>query len=276
MNLHQHYQQFVATHPRRKQRIAGAEWEYIICGAGPETLLLLPGGFGVADTAFRYLQAFKAEYRVISVSYPTTITTVAGLVDGLATLLAHEQVAQAHVLGGSYSGMIAQSLVRRYPDLVATLILSHTGAPNSARTIWNRACCGLVRALPTRLLRAVLHGLNRGFLPGKSADQCFWRGYFAAMIATETRASVLNRLWVLADFDRNYRFTSGDLRAWAGRILIAEATHDGLIPARERAALQRLYPQAQCWVFPAGDHADTITQPEPQIALIRSFLAAGA
>lgn len=267
------YRAFCAAHPPHYRTLAGAVWEFVGAGAGPETLVLLPGGFGVADTAFLYVQALAAQYRVISVSYPDTLGSVAGLADGLAALLAGEGVARAHVLGGSYSGFIAQVFVRRHPALVASLILSHTGAPQPRRARAAAATLALFRLAPMPLLRAALWLLNYGFLPGRAPENRFWRGYFAAMIGRLRRAAYLSRLQVLRDFDLNQRFTPADLNGWPGRLLLAEAARDGLVPAAERDSLRRLYPQAQRRSFAHGRHADTISQPDEQIAMIREFLA---
>jgi pimeloyl-ACP methyl ester carboxylesterase len=265
---------FCETHPRTVQQIDGAEWQYIACGHGATTLVLLPGGFGLAETAFRYVLACEPACRVIAVTYPTTISTVAGLTDGLACLLRRNRVERAHVLGGSYSGMVAQCFVRRYPALVHTLILSHTGAPRPSRARWSQACMALLEVLPMPLLRGMLRLMNYGFLPGHTPEQRFWRRHFARMIDKTTRADYLNRLHVLQDFDRNYRFTPDDLRDHAVPILLIEAARDGMVGEHERAALRQLYPAARRHVFPQGSHAETVTRPEAEIDVIMHWIAA--
>lgn len=263
---------FLAQHPPRYPVLGGSVWEYIACGEGATPLLLLPGGFGVAATSFRYIQAFASHYRVIALSYPGDIDTVAGLVAGIIAILDAEGVEQAHVLGGSYSGLIAQCLVRQHAQRVATLILSHTGPPWPHRIRQSNWAIRLLAITPLPLLRALLRLASYGFLPERNAVQAFWRAHFAAIIAAQTRESCINRFRVAIDFDRNYRFSPTDLSGWPGHIAILEATHDNVVSAAERATLRALYPQAQVHTFRGGNHSATIDRPDEQIAVIRRVI----
>ena len=274
MTIEAQYRVFCAAHPPRYRTVDGVVWEYLACGAGDEVLVLLPGGFGVASTAFQYALALGGKYRVLSLSYPDALTTAAALADGVAAVLAGAGVRRAHVLGGSYSGAVAQVLVRRHPALVDALILSHTTPPAPRRARWLVLVLLLFATLPMPLLRAALDLLNWAFLPGRGPAQRFWRGHFAALIARFGRRAYTSRLRVMLDFDRNARFALADLRAWPGRLLLIEAARDGMVPPAERAALHALYPHAQRRSFAQGRHADTVHSPAEEIAMIREFLEA--
>jgi pimeloyl-ACP methyl ester carboxylesterase len=275
MTIEAQYRAFCAAHPPRYRTIDGVVWEYLACGQGNEVMVLLPGGFGAATTAFQYALALGENYRVFSFSYPAALATAAALADGVAAVLAAEGVRRAHVLGGSYSGAVAQVLLRRHPALLSSLILSHTTAPAPRRARWLLPALLLFATLPMPLLRGALYLLNYAFLPGRGPAQRFLRGHFAAMIACFERRAYTSRLRVMLDFDRNMRFAPADLRDWPGRLLLAEAAHDGMVRPAERAALQALYPQAQRRTFAQGRHADTVQSPAAQIAMIQEFLEAG-
>lgn len=276
MDIEAQYRAFCAAHPPRYRTVDGVVWEYLACGGGDEVMVLLPGGFGAASTAFRYALALGKTYRVFSFSYPAAHTTAAALADGVAAVLAAEGVRHAHVLGGSYSGAVAQVLLRRHPALVSSLILSHTTPPAPRRARWLLPVLLLFATLPMPLLRGALYALNYAFLPGRGPTQRFLRGHFAAMIACFERRAYTGRLRVMLDFDQNMRFTPADLREWPGRLLLAEAAHDGMVRPAERAALAALYPQAQRRSFAQGRHSDTVSSPAEQIAMIQEFLEAGA
>src|SRR5262249_11063514 len=117
--------EFRSTHEYKHLLVDGAECEYISCGRGEQTLLLLPGGLSVGESAFPLVTAFEKEYRIIAPSYALSLT-MTGLCDGIAHILETEGVNRAHVLGGSYGGLVAQYFVRKYPDKARSLILSHT------------------------------------------------------------------------------------------------------------------------------------------------------
>src|SRR5215470_8060648 len=123
---------FRACYAIQHRAIDGHDWAYFQRGGGARAVLILPGGLAVAETAFRYIQRLEARYRVLAPTYPETIATMAQLVDGLAKLLQAEQIASVSVIGGSYSGLVAQCFVRQQPMLVEKLVLSDTGVPRPA------------------------------------------------------------------------------------------------------------------------------------------------
>ncbi|MFN8477908.1 MAG: hypothetical protein U0074_08855 [Kouleothrix sp.] len=100
-------------------------------------------------------------YRVLALSYLAALATAAALADGIATLLQCEGITHAHVLGGSYSGAIAQVLVRRHPTLVASLI-SRTLVRLHRRGAAAGAAAAPFKLLPMPLLRLLLYALNYG------------------------------------------------------------------------------------------------------------------
>src|SRR5687767_7401837 len=117
--------QFRLRHPNKRLTVGDLSWEYISCGQGVQSLLLLPGALSVGESLFPLINALENEFRIIAPSYALS-ATMTGLCDGIARILEVEDVDQAHVLGGSYGGLVAQYFVRRYPERVSSLILSHT------------------------------------------------------------------------------------------------------------------------------------------------------
>ena len=61
---------FRAVCPTKNRVIDGHEWAYIQRGSGAQTVLILPGGLAVAETAFRYIQCLEARYRLLAPTYP--------------------------------------------------------------------------------------------------------------------------------------------------------------------------------------------------------------
>ena len=261
------YAAFRAAHPPRRAWVDGHRWEYIDAGAGDPPLLMLPGGFGIAATSFRYILALAGGRRVIALSYPPEIARIAGLCDGLATLLDTLRVARVWVLGGSASGFVAQAFVRRHPGRVAGLILAQSGAPRPARARLSRACAALLGALPMSLIFGMLRLSIAADLRGPSPERRFWRGHFAEVLAGQSRAALVNRFRLAADFDASYRLMPSDLDGWPGRVAIIESAGDGLVGPSERADLRAIYPGAEVYTL-AGGHNDSVERPEVQIAQI--------
>ncbi|HOG45426.1 MAG TPA: hypothetical protein PLJ35_02055 [Anaerolineae bacterium] len=77
---------FRATHLYTARTAAGAEWRYIACGSGAQTLVLLPGASRQAEATFVLIGLLESRYRLIVPSYPP-VSTMAELADGVAGIL---------------------------------------------------------------------------------------------------------------------------------------------------------------------------------------------
>lgn len=266
-------ERFRAACATQRRTIDGHEWAYMQRGSGAQAVLILPGGLAVAETAFRYIQRLETRYRVLAPTYPETIVTMAQLVQGLAKLLEAEQIARVHVVGGSYSGLVAQCFLRHAPASVETQVLADTGVPRRSRACQLALCQPLLAHLPLGLLRGLACCGVALFLSKLPAQRAFWWRYFRQRIATMTRAAWLSHLAIWRDFDRSYRFAARDLAGWQGRMLIIEAERDGLFRRAERMTLRTLYPAARVHTFASRSHGASLAHMDDYIAVIERFLA---
>ena len=265
---------FRATHPLKSFILDGVTWDYLLGGQGRETLLILPGLLGVAEMSFQHSAIFENTYRVIVAGYPFGVGTLDQLVGGLAALLDAEQIDRVHVLGGSFGGLVAQRFVRAYPERVRRLVLSHTGGPRPDRARANRRAVTLFGLLPMRVLRFMLRGATRRSLRDAPEHIAFWEAYSDEMITRLTKADLISRYRLAADFDATSTFTPDDLKDWSGRVLILEGDNDPIAEAAARASLRQLYPQAQVHVFHGSGHVASIAQLDEYTAIITRFLSA--
>jgi pimeloyl-ACP methyl ester carboxylesterase len=269
---------FRMMHPVKHATINGVGWEYLASGNGPEALLILPGLMGVAEMSFQHIMAFEDEYRVIAPSYPFAVKTMDGLVDGIAGILDAQNVRQAHVLGGSYGGMVAQWLVRRYPERVRNLVLSHTGGPRAERAWKNRNFVRVLRLLPMVMVRSLLWAATRKSLEGAPEQRGFWEAYSNEVIVRLKKADLISRYDVVIDFDESANFMPDDLKDWPGRILILEGDNDPIAEAPERenaASLKAAHPQAQVHTFHGTGHVASIARVDEYVGVIKDFLRKG-
>ena len=134
------------------------------------------------------------------------------MTDGVVAILEAEGSGQVHVLGGSYGGMVAQYLARRYPQRVISLVLSHTGGPRPDRAAANRRFIALLRLLPMSLLRFMLKGATRKSLKDAPEQIPFWEAYSNEMIARLSKSDLIGRYQVAVDFDAHAAFAPDDLK----------------------------------------------------------------
>jgi pimeloyl-ACP methyl ester carboxylesterase len=272
--LREQLRHFRATHTDKRYQAAGHEWRYLAGGkTHEEALLLLPGAPGLGEMAFQHIMRFEHTYHVIAPSYPPGITTIDQLLEGIIALLDHEQVQRAHVVGGSYSGMVAQCLVRRSPQRVRTLILDHTNPPSRERAREFKCYCLIFTLLPLKSIRLLLQLGTALLSRGVSVQQLFWHSYFEqGVIAKLTKEDYMSRIQVGIDFHTHATFTQNDLATWSGKLLIIEADNDTYVSVRERTALKALYPSAQVYTFARTGHAAWANQFETFYSIIAHFL----
>ena len=266
--------EFRTTHPPKRVTVDGVGWEYIASGDGEEALLILPGGAMVGEAGFTRIPAFEDRYRVIAPSY-ASVTTAAEFLDGLVGVLDAEGAREAHVLGPSYGGIVAQGFVRRHPERVRSLILANTLVPPRRMLRLSRVFLALLPLVPLGWLRALREwALARAFSGVPSVppeDQAFWGEYQHGLVSRLSKAEMRAMYWLGIDLVESFRFTPDELASWAGRVLILESDEDIVTP-EQRAELRRRYPQARVHTFHGAGHAPWMSHKEEYLSVINEFL----
>jgi pimeloyl-ACP methyl ester carboxylesterase len=262
---------FRATHPPQHLDLAKVRWEYLSGGRTGECLVILGGASGIGELAFRQLLAFEDRYRVLVPSYPA-VGSMAELVAGIHGILSAERIGRVHLLGGSFGGLVAQCFVRRHPEQVASLILSHTGLPQAGRAAKLSLLLKILPLIPASWLRLALGREASKLLPSDHSDFAFWRAYFQDAFAGLSRRDIRARYRCMVDLDRNYSFSGSELADWPGSILILEADDDPVVPEPQRRAVRALYPRAQVYTFRGTGHASALVVPEAYGGVVLGFL----
>lgn len=269
--------EFRRAHQYKRLTLGDIDWEYISCGRGDKTLLLLPGALSVGESTFPLITAFENEYRIIAPSYALSLT-MTGLCKGIAHILEAEDVDQVNVLGGSYGGLVAQHFVRQYPNKTLNLVLSHTFVMASKLETSLRIVSKLFPVLPRSLFVGLLKmRLNKMLLSTlrrtKHPEFEFWRAYLNEAIASDRfREVAIHQNKCLIELARQPQFAADDLVGWCGKILIIDSDDDPVIGVKDRALLRSIYPQAEVKTFADGGHVSSILKREEAFSVIRDFL----
>jgi pimeloyl-ACP methyl ester carboxylesterase len=263
--------------PEKSLNIRGVEWRYETGGRGVQTILLLHGAVGGAETMRRLAEGFADEYRTVA---PTLADahTLAEVCDALSAILDREHVARAIVFGGSLGGLVAQALRKRRPRQVEHLVLLGAGLPDRASGARGRRMSKFLRLLPFPLSRALLKlemskSLSAPAPPDaaervselrRHVEEYFDRGL--------TKATLLSRVALSVDFNRNETYAPEDLEGWTGRVLIVESDKDPALPAHERRRLREAYPRALVCAFAGAGDLLPLLRLEELVGVVKAFL----
>jgi len=142
--------------------INGINIAYELHGSG-SPLVMIHGAQGDQSMFAGLAAAFAPNYRVLTFDQrgtglsdkPDMPYTIAMIADDTATLMDHVGIAQAHILGVSMGGMIAQEFALRYPAKTRSLVLGCT-TPGGAQSI--RAGGPAMAAYSTKAMSAEERG----------------------------------------------------------------------------------------------------------------------
>jgi pimeloyl-ACP methyl ester carboxylesterase len=268
---------FRNSHPAKAIIVNGKSWQYYANINRDPTLVLLPGGLGIAEAWFDCMLQWESDYRVIAISYPA-VDSVREVAAAIQAVLQREGAKQVALLGTSLGGYVAQALIREHPDLFTHVILGNTGVATPeyhrkletqypiAKLFINRYAFGLIKFAAKRKISESL-----GLLNGE--DRIFWKAYMTDVIDNHYSPGHMRTQFMVAlDFARNHVSIAIDPIAGKERILIIEADDDNAIPKDRRDKLKGQFPEAQVKTFHRGGHLLPVTQRDEYVRTIGDFL----
>ncbi len=258
----------------------GVEIAYEVQGEGAPLVLLEGLGYGrwmwryqVPDLPSRF-RLLMVDNRGIGNSTPLAApyTVEAFARDALAVLDA-EGVEQAHVLGVSMGGFIAQAMAALAPKRCGRLVLVSTspGGPRSLpmpQATWNE----LIREVPgesarDHLRRTMALAFTEAFARDRSAE-------FEALLDVRLTQPQGPDQWMFqASSSRDFDATHSDRRLELPALVIA-GTEDRVLPWTNALLLHKAIPRASLLLFRGQNHLLFMERPAEFNAAVVGFLTA--
>ena len=250
---------------------------YELRGSG-DPMVMIHGAQGDQTMFAGIAAAFSDHYRVLTFDQrgtglsdkPDMDYTIAMLADDTAALMDHVGFTDAHILGVSMGGTIAQELVLRHPAKVRSLILGCTtpGGPQSIRA----AAIGM-GAYSTKEMSAEERGRAL-------AEAAFTRGYIERhpeLIPSMIEARRNRPIDPIAFAHRMKAIQTHDAYERLPRIkcptLVITGKDDALIPWENSRLIAQRIEGAQLTVLEPAGHCFWLEQPERSHDAIAHFLS---
>jgi 3-oxoadipate enol-lactonase len=250
---------------------------YAVEGDGGPPLLLIQGLGYTADLWFRVLPGLSVPRRTIRFdnrgvgrsNVPPTPWTIEEMADDAVHVLDAAGVDRAHVFGVSMGGLIAQELILRHPDRVASLVLgcTHPGGKDAVR-MDPAAATMLMDRTPKNARDAIEASVP--FLYAETTPRDDIDGDLGARLRYALRAT---SYWGQLDAMRQHGGTLSRLGQISSPTLVVHGTVDKLVQPANAELLAAAIPGARLeWLSGAG-HLFWTDQTTPTIDLVNDFLA---
>lgn len=257
--------EFRESHPVRTLDVRGVEWEYLVFGEGPATILFLHGMTGAYDIWWQQMEALQEEYRMVSVTYPA-VDSLEELEQGVMAVLEAQGIERFYIVGSSLGGYFGQYLVSRYPDSVLGAVFANTFPPNEIIAEKNKTIGSLLPYLPERLVMNVLSGsIEESVYPASDYSELVRAFGLEQTYGRMSKAQVLGRYRCVVE-----PFEAPDMAALGVPVMIIEADNDPLVEKALREQLKQTYPTAEVVTLHNG-HFPYLSMPDEYTSYLEIF-----
>ena len=231
-----------------------ATLEYEVHGSGPSLVLVNGLGFGRWGW-FKQVPDLSRRFAVITFDARRGSDRGLGVGDlagDVADLLAHLGVNNAHVLGASLGGFVAQELALSRPELVAGLVLVSTGHGGRGQAHMSAGAMGKMLGLgalnPRQASRRGLEGATSERYRAENPDE-FETIVNKRLEDSPSPASYNAQALAGARFDH-----SGDVGRIASPTLVIHGAVDRYVPPANARSLAEAIPGARLLVLEGAGH----------------------
>ena len=211
--------------------------------------------------------------RGIGRSTGVTPDTVAAMASDAIALLEALGLPRVDVLGFSLGGMIAQQMLFDRPALIRRALLVGTGGPGAGGMFSPEV------TLEATKIPSDADSLLFLFFQPTTASQAAGARYLERMLLRADREPATTRETIRAHLAaiRAWGETNGDvfarLKRVEQRVLVANGTHDIMIPTFNAYALSQQLPRAQLILYPDAGHGSLFQYPDWFVHDASRFLA---
>jgi pimeloyl-ACP methyl ester carboxylesterase len=282
------YSNFVNNHQPKYVIVNGQKRKYLTGGGGKIGFLVLPGSGQDALSCFDLIDKFENKYKVIAINY-TGLTSLGNFYTYVNLILKKEKIEKIVLYGMSLGGFLAQHYIRKFPNNVTALILSHTGSTKS-KTIKNKVSIPgkilykFIPLIPQFVLDYFFNLIAGKVQTGQSNISQLYKKYSSQQNLERRKIFIKNSTFSL--INKEYlktvyllgvkmekvekKFSNNDLKNWKGKILIIKTNNDPL--AQDNGMFKYYYPNASVYTFEKTGHLTPFIQFAKMVQVIEKFL----
>lgn len=245
--------------------------KYIACGNGEKTLIFLYGALVRPDMWFYPILKLEDKFRIIAPLFPTQGMGAQEAIDFVRFILMKENIFKAIFIGYSYGGGVAQYFAEKYPELVETLVLSHTGLlrRENAKTEITRMY-NIIKIFPFFLFQMLLKS-RTPYYPSSEWNE-FHKAYFMEIASKITKSMFLEKLRNDLKFVEETEYIPLNKREWNGKTILL-GTRSDKDAFKYFDKFRKLYPDLKSYIFEEeGGHHMIFLFPKKYTEILTGYL----
>lgn len=256
------YQEFLNSIRIKSKNISGINWEYLISGDGERVLVILNGGLRVADSAFKYVNLFNSNFKVIVPTYPP-LTSLDKMIEGIKVIINDESNEKPFFFCQSYGAMIGECMIQKYPEITGKIILSGVGPIKaSIKELFQiKFRTFLISILPNKIVSRIYKKNLLEVITFPESEKTFWEKYLSETFDNNLgRSDALSHFKTSLDALKKYSFKKTNNK-YNGEVLILKGENDYLIDQNDIDELQRYFNKSKSKIIPNAGHTSAFQNP---------------
>ncbi len=265
-------------------QIRGKEFTYRYGGNGTKTMVLLPGGLGIADAFCNHARKLGQYFKVLSFDYPVHIHTNEELADAIALLINHLSIEKVYLVGQSYGGFLAQIIAARHSEIVEGLILSNTGCLSNeiSEEDWKplyaminrmKKVNAILRVVPVGILRKSFIKRSLKHLDGwKDPEYSYMKALFEDVFGKLTNKKERQMCQLMIDLANCPKKTKYNFEYLEGKVILFLSKDDFTFGEKIKKALIELMPSPVVYDDLDGGHVALFMKVDTYCERIRDFV----
>ena len=260
---------FQYTHPFSTTIVDGIEVNYLLCGneSSKITLVYLVGGTGFSVVWFNHIRQMEKDYRILTFDYPVQINDMEQLADFTIRFGEQMKIKNPLFIGASLGGLLAQLIMRKYPNgdaaygLYSTSALSASAVKDLMKQYKSYGVMlALMKIVPYSWIRKILINVSKkmvGVENEAEQDRKYMEDFFEWVYQNYTKEFDIHMTTLMVSIAKIKPITEQDYKKADKNVLLVLPTDDKAFSEAAKNELISHLPNAMVTMV-TGGHTATL------------------
>ena len=260
---------FQYTHPFSTTIVDGIEVNYLLCGneSSKITLVYLVGGTGFSVVWFNHIRQMEKDYRILTFDYPVQINDMEQLADFTIRFVEQMKIKNPLFIGASLGGLLAQLIMRKYPNgdaaygLYSTSALSASAVKDLMKQYKSYGVMlALMKIVPYSWIRKILINVSKkmvGVENEAEQDRKYMEDFFEWVYQNYTKEFDIHMTTLMVSIAKIKPITEQDYKKADKNVLLVLPTDDKAFSEAAKNELISHLPNAMVTMV-TGGHTATL------------------